>query len=433
MKDLIIHLLSRPAPKVKVTSDAVARRAATTQARGDERLRLPRRTDDGSAELRAAAARGEVKLTKQYFASYEAQKQERRAARILGWKEERPAAEQEAAAQKLVADLVGPLLALLDEAAGDRYYIGGACTRRASMEDDGKMPSKLGNNEMVRALLAQDAVIRKRSTGAKINVAQVRQLITDGRLIFMRSRTDASPHVCDRAESLAQTTCHATHPSSSTVRMHAAGTVAARGHTEAEGYRIFAWLLRGAAKDPNLSVASIRRREVKASEATRAMQLAAYTPQGPSHSLTLAARETPASVRLQRLTGAASGYMSHVDGPLHTRAWGLLRMPDEWASYTMDFGPGGEAAARASHARIIRAKTSASYAMRRGAYEVLKENVPFASPTSIQTAVEEETEAQVKQHIQFVLGSGSLLVAEEPPDSEAEEVELDGDEEDELE
>ena len=32
------------------------------------------------------------------------------------------------------------------------------------------------NNEMVRALLAQDAVvIRKRSTGAKINVAQVRQ------------------------------------------------------------------------------------------------------------------------------------------------------------------------------------------------------------------------------------------------------------------
>ena len=179
MKDLIIHLLSRPAPKVKVTSDAVARRAATTQARGDERLRLPRRTDDGSAELRAAAARGEVKLvlpsrvddgsaelraaaergevelrlpsriddgsaelraaaergevklTKQYFASYEAQKQERRAALILGWKEERPAAEQEAAAQKLVADLVGPLLALLDEAAGDRYFISAELARGA--------------------------------------------------------------------------------------------------------------------------------------------------------------------------------------------------------------------------------------------------------------------------------------------------------------
>ena len=51
MKDLITHLRSRPAPKVKVTSVAVARRAATSnQARGggDVSLFLPRRTDDGS-------------------------------------------------------------------------------------------------------------------------------------------------------------------------------------------------------------------------------------------------------------------------------------------------------------------------------------------------------------------------------------------------
>ena len=79
-------------------------------------------------------------------------------------------------------------------------------------------------------------LIRIRSTGAKVGCKQLRVWIKAGRLVFFRSREDASPHVCDLAESLAQTAMHTTHPVSSTVRMHAAGTVAARGHVEADGY-----------------------------------------------------------------------------------------------------------------------------------------------------------------------------------------------------
>jgi hypothetical protein len=107
--------------------------------------------------------------------------------------------------------------------AGDRHYVGGACSRRAGVEaDDGRMPLCLSKNEMVRALLAQDAVIRIRSSGAKVGCKQLRRWIEAGRLIFFRSRVDASPQVCDLAESLAQTAMHTTHPLSSTVRMHAA-------------------------------------------------------------------------------------------------------------------------------------------------------------------------------------------------------------------
>ncbi|KOO31203.1 hypothetical protein Ctob_004686 [Chrysochromulina tobinii] len=57
--------------------------------------------------------------------------------------------------------------------------------------------------------------------------------------------------------------------------MHAAVTVAARDHVEAEGCRIFAKVLHGAAIDPDLSVAKVSRREVTATEAERAAQRAA--------------------------------------------------------------------------------------------------------------------------------------------------------------
>ena len=60
--------------------------------------------------------------------------------------------------------------------------------------------------------------------------------------------------------------------------MHAAVTVAARDHVEAEGCRIFAKVLHGAAIDPDLSVAKVSRREVTATEAERAAQRAAYQP-----------------------------------------------------------------------------------------------------------------------------------------------------------
>ena len=441
MKDLITHLRSRPAPKVKVTSVAVARRAATSnQARGggDASLFLPRRTDDGSAELREAAARGEVDLRPStagnFQPSKEAQKQQRRMHRVLDWKDDRPLSEQQDAANHMVADLVVPLRLLLDEDASNRHYVGGACSRRSGVEaDDGKMPFGLSQNEMVRALLAQDAVIRIRSTGAKVGCKQLRVWIKAGRLVFFRSREDASPHVCDLAESLAQTAMHTTHPVSSTVRMHAAGTVAARGHVEADGYRIFAWVLRGAALDPELSVAKVSRREVTATDAERAAQSAAYQPRALSDAQRRALANMPCTIRLQRLTGAASGYTSHVEGPVHVRTWGLLRDRSQWANYTLDFGLGGETAALASHARIVRAKTSAKYAARRGAYDVLAEGEVWSVPTGICAAAEEEAEAVVQQHLLFVLGSGSTLATDEPPDSEAEEVELDSDEEDELE
>ena len=46
--------------------------------------------------------------------------------RVLDWKEERPLSKQQAAANHMVADLVVPLRLLLNEDAGDRYYVGGA-------------------------------------------------------------------------------------------------------------------------------------------------------------------------------------------------------------------------------------------------------------------------------------------------------------------
>jgi hypothetical protein len=362
----------------------------------------------------------------------EALKQQRLLARVFDWKDERLLSEQQATANTMVADLVGPLRRLLNEDAGDRHYVGGACSRRAGVQaDDGRMPLCLSKNEMVRALLAQDAVIRIRSTGAKVGCKQLRRWIEAGRLIFFRSRVDASPQVCDLAESLAQTAMHTTHPLSSTVRMHAAGTVAARGYVEAEGYRIFAWVVRGAALDPELSVAKVSRREVTATDAERAAQSAAYRPRRMSDAQRRALAELPCTVRLQRLTGAASGYTSHVEGPVHVRTWGLLRDREQWASYTLDFGPGGETAALASHARIVHAKTSAKYAARRGAYDVLAEGDVWSVPSDIRSAAEEEAEALVQQHMLFVLGSGSTLATDEPAAGEDEDAEDEDEDEDE--
>ena len=428
-------LRGRPVPVVPVAGSTVAHRAAISVQSSGVAPSLVRRTDDGSAELREAAARGEVRLVPSkagnFCPSKEALKQQRRMHRVLDWKEERPLSEQQAAADHMVADLVVPLRLLLDEDASNRHYVGGSCSRRSGVEaDDGKMPFGLSQNEMVRALLAQDAVIRIRSTGAKVGCKQLRVWIKAGRLVFFRSREDASPHVCDLAESLAQTAMHTTHPVSSTVRMHAAGTVAARGHVEADGYRIFAWVLRGAALDPELSVGKVSRREVTATDAERAAKSAAYQPRGMSDAQRRALANVPCTVRLQRLTGAASGYTSHVEGPVHVRTWGLLRDRDQWASYTLDFGLGGETAALASHARIVRAKTSAKYAARRGAYDVLAEGEVWSVPTGIRKAAEEEAEALVQQHMLFVLGSGSTLATDEPAAGEDEDAEDEDEEED---
>ena len=95
---------------------------------GEVRLRRPQRTDDGSAELAEAAARGEVLLIPSkaghFQPSKEALKQQRLLARVFDWKDERLLSEQQAAANQMVEDLVGPLRGLLDEDAGDRHYVG---------------------------------------------------------------------------------------------------------------------------------------------------------------------------------------------------------------------------------------------------------------------------------------------------------------------
>jgi hypothetical protein len=116
---------------------------------------------------------------------------------------------------------------------------------------------------------------------------------------------------------------------------------------------------------------------------------------------------------------------------VHVRTWGLLRNREQWASYTLDFGPGGETAALASHARIVRAKTSAKYAARRGAYHVLAEGDVWSVPSDIRSAAEEEAEALVQQHMLFVLGSGSTLATDEPAAGEDEDAEDEDEEEDE--
>jgi hypothetical protein len=108
---------------------------------------------------------------------------------------------------------------------------------------------------------------------------------------------------------------------------------------------------------------------------------------------------------------------------VHVRTWGLLRDREQWASYTLDFGPGGETAALASHARIVRVKTSAKYAARRGAYVVLEDDEVWSVPTGNRSAAEEEAEALVQQHMLFVLGSGSTLATDEPAAGEDEDAE----------
>jgi hypothetical protein len=103
----------------------------------------------------------------------------------------------------------------------------------------------------------------------------------------------------------------------------------------------------------------------------------------------------------------------------------------QWASYTLDFGLGGETAALASHARIVRVKTSAKYAARRGAYDVLAEGDVWSVPSDIRSAAEEEAEALVQQHMLFVLGSGSTLATDEPAAGEDEDAEDEDEDEDE--
>lgn len=81
--------------------------------------------------------------------------------------------------------------------------------------------------EAIRALIAQDAVVRSKVSGKPLRMRQIRELVKNGRLLFFYSQPDKFPHTCDVAESLAQTKLHASSAGdSSTIRMHAAGTVA---------------------------------------------------------------------------------------------------------------------------------------------------------------------------------------------------------------
>ena len=266
----------------------------------------------------------------------------------------------------------------------DLYYIGGACDRRIN-DDEGNPISNLWGNDTVRALLENNTVIRKRN-GDKFGAQDIRQLINDGRLTFAYSRVDKSPHdVCDRADTLAQSAMHATHLSSSMVRHLASGTVSKGDFVEECGYPIFGWILHGAVTADDLSVITFIRREVTATETLQALQKAAYKSRGLSTGILSDMGDIPHVVRLQRvqqqgLSRKKTGYLSHVDGHPHVRMWGPLNKPEKWMSITMDFGGGNEAAALASHVRIVQEKTSSKYALRRGAYEKLADNVPFSHP-----------------------------------------------------
>ena len=69
---------------------------------------------------------------------------------------------------------------------------------------------------------------------------------------------------------------------------------------------IFGWVLVGARRDPELSVAAIKRRAVDATEAQRLAAASAHRPRGHRASTPATGSAWPDHVRMQRLTGRGS-------------------------------------------------------------------------------------------------------------------------------
>jgi hypothetical protein len=102
-------------------------------------------------------------------------------------------------------------------------------------------------------------------------------------------------------------------------------------------------------------------------------------PEIPAMTVLAKHTEFEKQVRMQCLGNGHSkrGYISEVSGTVHTRQWGLPRKPEKWIKLLLDFGAGGEHAAKESHNKILRRKTSEAYGKRRGAYTILRDDQPF--------------------------------------------------------
>jgi hypothetical protein len=147
------------------------------------------------------------------------------------------------------------------------------------------------------------------------------------------------------------------------------------GQVDKDGYALFGFILFGAEADASLSLASVQRSRPHTREACRAAA-EAHRPRGPLESTVALALQTEPIVRLCRLTGLQSFWMSEVNGAVHSRAWGLLGDPSCYST-TLDFGPGGDLAAEISHAQAARSKLTPARQASERAYRVLDPQEPF--------------------------------------------------------
>ena len=105
----------------------------------------------------------------------------------------------------------------------------------------------------------------------------------------------------------------------------------------------------------------------------------------------------PSTVRLVRDSGLRSFWTSSVEGGKHVRSWGLLSQHTAFST-ALDFGEGGEDAARHSHEQAVKSKESAAHATKRGAYRRLESNEDFPLQPAARPLSQEEKEWQRNCH-----------------------------------
>ena len=300
-------------------------------------------------------------------------------ARVFDWTDDRLQSEQNNAAKAMSDGLVHLMFPHIIEEDGDVWYIGIAAQRRMHVENLHSgvvMPKDLSRNEIISAFFRNNASIRNLD-GSKLKTKQIQLLIQNGTIeILVGDIIDQSPTVCDAAEEYAQLTIIDTHRASTTIRLIAAGSVAKGSFVEKDGYGIFGWIFHGVRTiGSKYVVAESKQCQMMLSEEgyqTELQEINKRKRTNPTSKILAKTSEFPEQVRMQRLdSGLNAGYISKVIGSMHIRMWGLPHKPEKWVRHILDFGTGGELAAKASHNCIMRTKTSEAYSKCRGKFTIL--------------------------------------------------------------
>ena len=317
----------------------------------------------------------------------------------------------------------------------DRFYIGIGALYRCLDEDDNLVP--LSRNESVAALLRDNTVIRN-ADGSKLGAAGVQQRYESGQLeiIFASDANGevitAMPVVADRAEFLTQ---RALDGPQSTIRTIAAGTSARRdGKVDKRGICLFFWLMRNAAIDKTLSVATVKRGPISTARACEEAAARAKPKKGSAAPAGEEEEEEVDRVRLVRYNGDVRIYWcSQVCGGVWSRVWGRTCDQDGFGT-TLDFGVGGHAAALKSHEALVkRKKSDAPSRVKRGQYRELGEYEPIALKRATRkqaaTPEEEEWKAMQEKLVQAKYASRDDDEVEDDDDEDEDDEEMDEEEE----